>query len=620
MCGFAGIINFDGLPKSPSLHRDMRAASDSLYPRGPNQKGQWTDDFSYIVHSRLSILDLSEAGIQPMLKYGKVIVYNGEIYNFLEIKIELEKEGYNFESHSDCEVLLSAWDKWGLDCLDKIRGMFSFVIWDKNNKKVYLVRDPFGKKPLLYSQKNNSIAFASDLKALEKIINTGGIDTLAVQSLFKLRFIAEPLTIYKNAKKIPSGNLAIFDEDNFNIKRWYNLPKNEDLYLNKNFIKTELIKIFDSAVNKRLISDVPVGVFLSGGIDSSLIVASLAEMNANVPCFTMGFKGSSTYYEERPNAKKLADHFGMKHYDFEISDIEVLKKLPLFFEACDEPFADSSAVPYYFLSQNVKEKVTVALSGDGGDEIFGGYRKYLAERWSHLSNIIPDKLKNVIANQLYEDKDTFSGELYRKIRRFLMTSSSIPSKRQALWLEQIKDEDMINLFGGSGLNTESILLDHRSGFNDSINSMLAGDIGVSLCGDMLVKADRMSMANSLEVRSPFLDRDLVEFAFRIPGKYKVGAFSGKKILKEIFSKRLPEWSLGLPKKGFEMPVASWLREDLKPLINKISEKKNLEQLGIIDTGIIDNWKLNLFNRRRDTSWQLWTLLVYDQWSRSKGLT
>ena len=176
-----------------------------------------------------------------MLKFGKVIVYNGEIYNFLEIKIELEKEGYNFESHSDCEVLLSAWDKWGLDCLDKIRGMFSFVIWDKNNKKVYLVRDPFGKKPLLYSQKNNSIAFASDLKALEKIINTGGIDTLAVQSLFKLRFITEPLTIYKNAKKIPSGNLAIFDEDNFNIKRWYNLPKNEDLYLNKNFIKTELI-------------------------------------------------------------------------------------------------------------------------------------------------------------------------------------------------------------------------------------------------------------------------------------------------------------------------------------------------------------------------------------------
>ena len=619
MCGFAGIINFDGMIIDDKLHRAMKKAHENLYPRGPNQQGKWIDDYSYLVHSRLSILDLSEAGIQPMHKYGKIIVYNGEIYNFNEIKLILQKEGYTFESKSDCEVLLAAWDKWGINALDKIKGMFSFVIWDKKNKKVFLVRDPFGKKPLLYSINNKSIAFASDLKALEKIINTGGIDTLALKSLFKLRFISEPLTIYKNAKKVPSGSILEFDEKSFKVTRWYNIPKNKELYLDKNFIEKELVKLFDVSVERRLVSDVPVGVFLSGGLDSSLIVAALANLDADLPCFTMGFRGASAYYEERPHAKKLANYFGMKHYNLEISKEDVLKKLPLFFEACDEPFADSSAVPFYFLSQKVKQKVTVALSGDGGDEVFGGYRKYLGERWSRFGNAIPYKLRNIIANNLVENKDSNIGELSRRIRRFLLTLSPIPEERQALWLEQINDSDMQKLLGDSGLKTSTILLNHRLGIDDSINSMLAGDIGLSLPGDMLVKVDRMSMANSLEVRSPFLDRDLVEFSFRLPGRYKVGMFKGKKILRDAFSKRLPDWSLNFPKKGFEIPIANWLSEDLKLLVEKVCDFKNLEKIGIVDKSLVEAWKVNLFSGKKDTSWQLWTLLVYDQWMKAKGL-
>ena len=619
MCGFAGIINLNGLEKDSWLNNSMKAASKSLYPRGPDQQGEWTDEFSYIIHSRLSILDLSEAGNQPMTKFGKTIVYNGEIYNFKEVRVNLLKEGYEFKSNNDCEVLLAAWDKWGKNSLNKIKGMFSFVIWDQKNKKIFLVRDPFGKKPLVYSIKNKTITFASDLKALEKIINTGGIDNLAVKSLFKLRFISEPLTIYKNAKKIPSGSILEFDEQSYSVNKWYNIPKNDDLYLDKKYIYNELTTLFDAAVERRLISDVPLGLFLSGGLDSSIIVASLAHLNKDIPCFTMGFKDASSYYEERPNAKKLANYFGMKHVDFEISKEDVLKNLPLFFEACDEPFADSSALPFYFLSQKVKQKITVAISGDGGDEVFGGYRKYSGERWSVLGNLIPQKIRNLVENNLFENKDTSLGEFARQLRRFLLTLSSVPSERQALWLEQINEINMQKLFGDSGLKTDGILRNYRMGFNDTINSMLAADMGLSLPGDMLVKVDRMSMANSLEVRSPFLDRDLVEFAFRLPGKYKVGMFKRKKILREAFSKRLPGWCLNLPKKGFEVPIANWLSEDLRPLLDSICDAKNLDKLGILDNSVVEDWKMNLFSGKRDTSWQLWTLLVYDQWIKAKGL-
>lgn len=619
MCGFAGIIKLDKIKRDNTLNKRMNAALNSLYPRGPNQRGEWIDDYSYIVHSRLSILDLSEAGIQPMHKYGKVIVFNGEIYNFKEIRKELKKEGYKFNSNTDCEVLLAGWDSWGTRILDRIKGMFAFVIWDIYKKKVYLVRDCYGKKPLLYLHDKNFIAFASDLNALEKIADCGSIDPLAVQSLFKLRFINEPLTIYKNAKKIPAGSIAVMDDKVLSIDKWYNIPRTKELYSDKDFIKKELIKTFDSAVNRRLVSDVPVGIFLSGGLDSSLIVASLAEFNNYLPCFTMGFEDSSSYYEERPAAVKLANYFGMKHHSLEISTKHVLKNLPNFFEACDEPFADSSAIPLYFLAQEVKKSVTVAISGDGGDEIFGGYRKYLGERWAGLGNAIPYKIRNFIANILSENKDTHIGELSRRIRRFLLNVSAIPSERQASWLEQINEDDIKKLFGDSGPRTNDILMDYRYGFDDSINSMLAGDIGFSLPGDMLVKVDRMSMANSLEVRSPFLDRELVELAFRLPGKYKVGMFKGKKILREVFSDRLPEWSVNLPKKGFEIPIANWLSKDLKSLLNKTCNSKNLEKIGIINTSIVENWKKNLFAGKKDTSWQLWTLLAYDQWLKARGL-
>ena len=618
MCGFAGVIDLNRLDFNDDLDRRMSLALKSLYPRGPDQNDILTDEYSYLVHARLSIIDTTDSGMQPMHKYNKTLVYNGEIYNYEQIKIKLKNDGYTFSSNSDTEVLLAAWDKWGEGALKHINGMFSFAMWDKLNKKLTLVRDPYGKKPLLYSINNKKITFASDLKSLEKIIDCNEINPLAVESLFKLRFIYDPLTIYKNVHKLKSGHILNFTNEKVRLTKWYNLTNASESAVDKNTISKNIRNYFDEAVKRRLVSDVNLGVFLSGGLDSSLIVSSLAEQGYSLPCFTMGFKGASNYYEERPQAKRLAKYYGMKHHAFEISENDVFKKIPEIFNASDEPFADTSALPFYMLSNEVSSKVKVVLTGDGGDEVFGGYRKHLGEKWSSFPYLIPEFLRKIIIKVLIENKNTHYGEISRRIRRYLMNISKDGSERQALWLEQINEDTIKKLLGNNIKHTKDLLITFRQPFKDPLNAMLAADLGFSLAGDMLVKADRMSMANSLEVRSPFLDKDLVEYVFSIPGKLKIGNFTGKKILKETFKNRLPKWSMSQPKKGFEIPIADWLRSNLKSMVDDSCSKKNLEKLGIIDHSIVDEWRQGLYSGKRDTSWQLWTIISYKQWLESKG--
>ena len=618
MCGFAGVIDLNRLDFNDDLDRRMSLALKSLYPRGPDQNDILTDEYSYLVHARLSIIDTTDSGMQPMHKYNKTLVYNGEIYNYEQIKIKLKNDGYTFSSNSDTEVLLAAWDKWGEGALKHINGMFSFAMWDKLNKKLTLVRDPYGKKPLLYSINNKKITFASDLKSLEKIIDCNEINPLAVESLFKLRFIYDPLTIYKNVHKLKSGHILNFTNEKVRLTKWYNLTNASESAVDKNTISKNIRNYFDEAVKRRLVSDVNLGVFLSGGLDSSLIVSSLAEQGYSLPCFTMGFKGASNYYEERPQAKRLAKYYGMKHHAFEISENDVFKKIPEIFNASDEPFADTSALPFYMLSNEVSSKVKVVLTGDGGDEVFGGYRKHLGEKWSSFPYLIPEFLRKIIIKVLIENKNTHYGEISRRIRRYLMNISKDGSERQALWLEQINEDTIKKLLGNNIKHTKDLLIPFRHPFKDPLNAMLAADLGFSLAGDMLVKADRMSMANSLEVRSPFLDKDLVEYVFSIPGKLKIGNFTGKKILKETFKNRLPKWSMSQPKKGFEIPIADWLRSNLKSMVDDSCSKNNLEKLGIIDHSIVDEWRQGLYSGKRDTSWQLWTIISYKQWLESKG--
>ena len=618
MCGFTGIINFNGLNRTAELDKKMMAALKRLYPRGPDQQDIWTDLKSYFVHSRLSIIDTSLAGRQPMYKYNKVISYNGEIYNFKEIKSKLIKLGYKFSSESDCEVLLAGWDKWGIKVLDFISGMFAFSIWDLKKEKLYLVRDPFGKKPLYYSYKSGLISFSSDLKSLEKVVDCGQINIDAVHSLFSFRFIHDPISIYEKVNKVPAGHFLEVNKDNIILSRWYNLSNKASNVFDKEEVSNDLISIFDKSVNRRLVSDVPIGLLLSGGIDSSLILSSLAEMGKNIPCFTMGFENSSKYYEERPYAKKLANHFGMEHFDIEMNPQNILNIIPEVFEASDEPFADSSSLPFYALSKEVSQKVTVALSGDGGDEVFGGYRKYVGENWTNIGLMIPNILRKILINHLIENKDTSYGEFSRRLKRYLLNTTKDPIERHINWLKQINEKDISSIIGNSR-DYKNMFIEARAGFSDKINSILVGDMKISLSGDMLVKLDRMSMANSLEIRSPFLDKELVEYAFTIPGKYKVGKFKGKKILRNVFSKRLPKWSMNLPKKGFEVPLANWFKEDLRSMVEHVSMKKNLDKIGIQNHALINSWKDDLFFNNKDTSWKLWTLISYFYWCENRGI-
>mgnify|MGYP001219251613 CR=1 FL=1 len=384
LCGFLGILDLHKLDYTSLLRKKVHLGIERLSARGPDAQQQWSDYNCVLAHTRLSVIDLSQSANQPMERHGSVIVYNGEIYNFEEVKLELEKLGRSFNTKSDTEVLLLGWAEWGIDLLPRLKGMFSFALWNPKEKKLVLARDAIGKKPLLYTMKDKRLYFSSDLKTLELLVNCGEVDDMALHCLFMLRYIPEPLTIRKNVKKLQAGNLATFDVSGLNFIKWYNLKEN---ILKKHFnftnAKLELKESFDRAVKRRLTSDVPVGIFLSGGLDSSLIASSVAEQGLKLPCFSVGFEGASDYYEERPEAKRLARHLGLDYTELEISANTALNSIPDMFSSLDEPFADSSSLPTYLLSKEVKKHLSVAISGDGADELFGGYRKYFSEKFYH---------------------------------------------------------------------------------------------------------------------------------------------------------------------------------------------------------------------------------------------
>jgi len=614
MCGFIGIANTKHLKRSKELDIKFSKAYSFLKSRGPDEKGIWINKNCYFLHTRLKILDLSSSSSQPMKKNNNTICFNGEIYNFNELKEKLSLKGYRFNSNGDTEVLLSAWREWGEDMMEKLDGMFSMAIWNNEEKTLFLARDRFGKKPLVYSIKNNSIYFSSDVKSLSCITDGGGIDKESIKSLFRFRFIHEPRTIFNNFKKLAPGSILKFNQYGLKITSWYNLSKNKSCF-KKNDVKN-LKPLIVKAVEKRLISDVPIGVFLSGGIDSAIIIDSLSQIGKKVPTFTIGFKGEENYYNESDNAKKIANHYGFKNETIYLNSKNILNRMNNILEASDEPFADSSTIPTYMISNAVKGDIKVALTGDGGDELFGGYRKYSAYRWLSITKRIPSSCRMLIASLLTDSKNTKISIQTRKLKRLLENSNIDIEKMQINFLDQTSNNEYYQLFEERKKDTFTEGLMQANKFGSDLNKVLARDFNFSLLGDMLVKLDRCSMANSLELRSPFLDKDLVDFSFNIPGKEKIGFFSGKKFLKNCYKNQLPKWYLQLPKKGFEVPLQKWLQNDLKYLVEESTEKKVLDSLDIKNPNIIFQWKNDFFNGKKDNSWKLWTLISYAYWAKN----
>ncbi|MAI75671.1 MAG: asparagine synthase (glutamine-hydrolyzing) [Rickettsiales bacterium] len=616
MCGFAGKLSLNSLERTSYLDKQFDKAYKRLRSRGPDDKGIWVDNNIYLLHTRLKILDLSKASSQPMYKDNYVICFNGEIYNFKKLKLELTNKGHSFISNGDTEILISAWKEWGVSMLKKLDGMFSFVIWDIKNKSLFLARDRFGKKPLVYCIKDNSIFFASDVKSLACLTEGGSVNTEAIQSLFRFRFIHEPMTIYKNFVKLSPGSFMKFNNYGAKVEDWYyrNL-KNEGTQ----FDGTQQLKyLVNKAVNKRLVSDVPIGIFLSGGIDSAIIMDSVAQHGKKIPTFTVGFKNQKKYYDESITASKIAKYFGFKNKTIYLDQKRVLTRIDQILDANDEPFADSSAIAMHMISYSVKGDIKVALTGDGGDELFGGYSKYASYKWKKLMFFLPKNLKHILVSYLSDNKENSFLNFMRKFKRFLESYDYDTEKMQINFLDQLNNKEYKDLFGSEKKLLSNSLFTGSQNFTE-LNKVLFRDFRFSLLGDMLVKLDRHSMANSIELRSPFLDKDLVNLSFNIPSKKKIGLLNGKLILRESYKDSFPDWYFKLPKKGFEVPLSNWLKSDLKHLVEESTKSSVLESLSIKNLNIISNWKKEFYNGNKDNSWKLWVLVSYYHWAKSSNI-
>jgi asparagine synthase (glutamine-hydrolysing) len=394
MCGVVGRVALGGIDRTALAPR-LEAAIERLRPRGPDSRGRWLDARCAFGHTRLAVVDLSSAGAQPMERAGLVINYNGEIFNFPALRAELQARGRQFVGHSDTEVLLEGWREWGAKLLPKLQGMFAFGLWDQAAGELVLARDRFGKKPLLYRVRGGELDFASELVALQCLWGTSGtLDKAALRLYFALRYLPEPWSIIEGVKKLPAGHVARFSAHGLKLERGYDLAAERGArYESEPEAVAALRARLDDAVKARLVADVPVGAFLSGGIDSAIVVSLMTRHAERVRTFTVGFADGAEYYEERPAARRVAQHLGTEHTEIAVAPADALAALDAVWDGLDEPFADSSALPQYIVARETRKHVTVALSGDGSDEVFGGYRKYQGELLALGTDWLPASLR-----------------------------------------------------------------------------------------------------------------------------------------------------------------------------------------------------------------------------------
>jgi asparagine synthase (glutamine-hydrolysing) len=575
MCGIVGAVN-----NNKEIDRDLVSRmTEVLNHRGPDDSGLWIspDKKIGLGHRRLSIIDLSEAGKQPMSdKDGKLhIVYNGEIYNYLEIRKELEKKGYSFKSKTDTEVILYAYKAWGTECLAKLNGMFSFGIYDVDKKKVFIARDRIGKKPLYWAQYKGKFVFASELKSILCDPEfPREIDYRALNFYLTFGYIFLDFTIFKYAKKLPPAHMMVYNLENnrINISRYWDIPEQDYRKYKEEELLEELEYLLEDAVRIRLVGDVPIGAFLSGGLDSSLVVAMMCKITSgNVKTFSIGFEDKK--YNELPYAKIIADYFGTDHTEFIVKPekFDVIDELETHF---DEPFADSSLIPTYYVSKMTRKYVKVALSGDGGDELFGGYSTYIATLGNlYVNRFIPFPVRKIISK--YAGKISDKNEIKKQLLRLKYSTSEAFIDRishayfKSEYRKNLLEDDIINSLSDAYFEPEKFFLDTLTNSKrDFLNTLEYAHVLSFLPEDILTKVDRMSMKVSLEVRCPILDYRIVEFAFKkLSGNFKVRGRTRKYLLKKLAGKILPA-ELDLNRKwGFNVPVSDWFRTDLNSYIN-----------------------------------------------------
>lgn len=621
MCGIAGIIAKDQVGQSNISF--INKATDSLHFRGPDSKGVFTDKNISLGHARLSIIDTSNGASQPFHSHdGRyVIVFNGEIYNYKALRKPLENLGVNFKTSSDTEVLLYHLIENGKEGINDLNGFFAFSLYDRETGNFLIARDRFGIKPLHIYQDDHQIIFGSEMKAIFAFPIIKKLNYASLQLYLKFNYIPQPYSILENCSKLEPGFLLEIDE-NFKISKqqYYKVDFRDNNYKITSYkaAQDKLREVLEESVVKRMVADVPIGAFLSGGIDSSVIVSLASKHTQNLNTFSIGYK-DEPMFDETKYAKLVAEKYKTNHTTFQLTNDDLFGQLNQVLEYTDEPFADSSGLAVNILSMNTKKKATVALSGDGADEIFSGYNKHMAEFIARSGGL---KNKMVVAGKplweiLPKSRNSKLGNLNRQLLRFSEGVQKGNKERYWDWAGILSDDNALKYLKKSSSQFQemkgNILGDHL--LSNDYNGVLIQDINQVLVGDMLTKVDLNSMNNSLEVRVPFLDHNVVDFAFSIPSEFKIGKGIKKKILQETFRPDLPEDIFNRPKHGFEVPLLKWLNGDLNETIRtEYLSKDFIEHQGIFDSNETEKLLTKLKSSNpEDTAATTWALIIFQHW-------
>lgn len=619
MCGIYGFTTKADKIKKENI---LRILGSKIRHRGPNQSGKFINNKIALGIERLSIID-PKNGIQPIFSNDKnyIIVHNGEIYNYKELKRELVNKGYFFNTESDTEVIVNLYQQYGIECLKKLNGMFAFAIYDIKRDRLIIARDRYGIKPLYYYYKDSNFIFASELKAIKSHPDVEcEISSKAVDLYFTMEYVPTPLSIYKDIYKMEQGSFLTITKQKIKKEKWYDLKINSKIITkSKNEYIEDLDYLINQSVRLRMRSDVPIGSFLSGGLDSSLITYYLSKnLSKKLKTFHIGFENSS--FDETKYSEDVSKFLGTEHYSNIFTSEDLVALLPQIWASMDEPFSDASLLPTFMLSYQTKKHVTVSLSGDGGDEIFGGYPTYFAHRIANKFPTFLVPIFNSFIKRLPVNLDNISFDF--KLKKFFSALQYPPIFRHQYWMGSFDYQSKTEGYNTYYLNkTESGSFIHRF-FKDISNEYeinpnwdfhLYQDMKYYLNDDMLVKVDRASMANSLEVRVPFLDHHIVEYMSSLPKEMKYNGLISKFILKKLGINYLPKNIVYRKKKGFGIPIGIWFNSLLKSELKDIIENPNSFIHNFFSMSFTNKIMKNHFEQKNDNRKLLWTLFVIEKW-------
>ncbi|TVR41755.1 MAG: asparagine synthase (glutamine-hydrolyzing) [Cryomorphaceae bacterium] len=618
MCGIAGIFNYSQ-PISAGDEDRLLKAVEKIAHRGPDFRQVRAYGKLCLGHARLSILDTSAASNQPMqTEDGRyAIVFNGEIYNFKSLRSDLEKLGHYFTTTGDTEVLLKAWAQWGPGCLERLNGFFAFAVYDSQLETMWLARDRMGIKPLYYNLQPDIICFGSEMSVFKVLGVNPELDVDALHLFFQLTYIPAPYTALKGVQKLMPGEFLTVRDRKVEKQPYFDLQKRTASADSYESAVENVRQLLDESVRMRLVSDVPLGTFLSGGIDSSIVSYIASQHLSGINTFSVGFDDHA-YLDESACAAQVAGHIGSTHHEIRVGKNEMEEAAFAVLNHLDEPFADSSSIAVYMLSKYTARHVKVILSGDGADELFGGYRKHMAlyrASQKSASNLILKSAAPLLSLLPGGSRSDKQGDFLRKLRKYSDGLRLPFRERYHQWLRWTDEATVFSLLKEK--HHQALIFDQLPGLDldeNDFNSVLISDQLFLLPNDMLAKVDKMSMAHGLEVRTPFLDHHLVQYVNNLPSGYKLNASSGKLMLRNAFHSVLPAEVFNRPKKGFEVPMESWLRSTLKELVVKFSNRQLIEEQAVFNPSVLEDIQRDFYQLHNNKHASLlWSFLVFQSW-------